>query len=260
MDEFDYMTPTGKNNKIFLARDTPFLNSDLLFVEYFDVIKSPLFILFSSAIENDALNMIFDLSEFKDKSVEELYEWYVKRKRVNLFHNLPIKEDAYVDIFQSDDDKLMEWIDEIIEGGLNNIPELCNGYELNFQYTLHHINKDRKILKRVIVYTPFYSETILKDLSTTFGDGVEYVYGDIDSVLQSEKFNITSNSTFVFADAGNVYALENANLLDYSSILIADKYGYNYNNYTDEFPKYDFLKLRKEHIFKLDFFNNIFEG
>lgn len=252
------MEKTGKNNKVFTASNTPFLNSDLLFVEYFDVLKSPFFIFLFSALDNEDLNKIFDLEEIKKFNVFELYEWYIKRKRFNVFHNLPVREEAYTEIFHSSDEELMEWIDQFSQKIIDELPVLCNGYELNFQYTLFHIRRDKKILKKIMIYTPFYSDAIYNDILNTYGEGIEYVYGDIDDVLTDPENKITKNTTFVFSDVGKIYALQNAGLLEYSSVLIADKYGYNYNNYNDELVKFDLIKLREEVLFKLDFFNNIF--
>ena len=258
MDNFDYMQPTGKNNKIFLASDTPFLNSDLLFVEYFDVLKSPYFVFLAASKDNEVLNQIFDLSEFSDMSTVELYEWYVKRKRFNVFHNLKIREEAYVNMFHSNDKEVMDWIEDLAKTSIDSIPNIVTDYELNFDHTLKHIKRDKKILKRIMIYTPFYSESIYNDIAENYGNGIEYVYGDLDDVLSDEENKITSNSTFVFSDVSKIYALKNNNLLEFSSVIIADKYGFNYNDYNDDKVKYDLIELRKEILFKLDFFDNIF--
>ena len=72
----DIMEETGKQNKIILSTEGVFMNSDALFIEYLDVIKSPFYIflkMINSPKGKEVLNQIFDLSEIDGKTDDELY-------------------------------------------------------------------------------------------------------------------------------------------------------------------------------------------
>ena len=71
-----------------------------------------------------------------------------------------------------------------------------------------------------------------------------------------EKNNISNDSTFVFSNMNHMLELEEINKLNYSTVLIADKFGYNYKE-DNETPIVDLDKLLEKNIFKFSFFNNI---
>lgn len=256
IDEYDYMTPTDSNNKVFLASDTPFLNSDLLFVEYLDVLKSPLFLLLQTLKENPFLNTIFNLEEIRNMQLDELYKWYVNRKEFDIFHNFPVFDNAYNELFNGNVDDMDEWCNTIILKELETIPSLISDeFRLNFYQTLVTAALDKNIVKDIIIYTPWYSYAIEQEVEYNFPERVTYAGGDLLETLKDPSLNIGRNSTFVFSDASKIYTLEEANLLGYSSVIIADKYGYNYNE-DGEF-KYDLSEQVKTNLFKLNFFDNL---
>ena len=100
----------------------------------------------------------------------------------------------------------------------------------------------------------FHVESIEKDIHERYGNFIQFVYGDMQEVLIENK--ITSDTTFVFSNILHILNLIQTNLLNYSSIIIADEYFYNYNDEME--PIINFEELFKDCIFKLDFFNNIY--
>ena len=81
----------------------------------------------------------------------------------------------------------------------------------------------------------------------------KYVYGDLVKVLKENE--ITSNSTFVFSDITKINSLKEAGILNLSSVIIADRYGYNYGGENE--VVIDLEKYLSEDTFKLDFFDNL---
>ena len=61
--------------------------------------------------------------------------------------------------------------------------------------------------------------------------------------------------TSIFSDAYKIFTLLDAGILDRSSVIIGDRYQYNYIN-ENEFI-IDEEKLIPDHLFKLDFFDAI---
>lgn len=258
------MEETGKKNKLFLTQEAPFLNSDGLLVEYFDVIKSPLFIFLlmikeDNAITNTVFDEVFDMSAIKEYSTEELYAWYITRKHQNVFYSIPVKDEAFENKFQNDPKKFFDWADSYTMGIIEEVPEIVSGFPLNFLSVILNLKMDPKILKRLLIYVPWESETIYEDACLLFGDTAEFVYGDFYDVLTNEEIGITNNFTFVFSDAKKIFDLHRARKLDRSSILIADRYGYNYSEENPEELRYNIDALyTNDCLFKLNFFENLF--
>ena len=241
------MNEQGK--KVFITYDSVFLNSDSLFIEYNDVIKSPFFTFLLSAQNNEDFNTLFDTTPIKGLNKMELYEWYQYRNDQSLFLSLEMQPEVK-ELFNSDD-LIKTWCNEYLYGLLDSHPELVEFDTTHiFVNTLTNIMKTTMVNK-YYVYTPIYSKSIENDLHKLFNKEIIYVHGNLVDVLKEN--NISSNSTFVFSDIKKLIDLKEANILNGSSILIADKYGYNY--------KYkelviDVNEVCNGHIFKLNFFNN----
>lgn len=250
------MKDTNKANtekKAILTYNAPFLNSDAIFIEYDDVIKCPFFIFLMSIAENEALNMIFDLSDLEGLDIDALYEWYINRKNQNIFKSLPLRKGVIKEFFGNDFDNFDSWCESVIYNSIENNEYFVDmDTEMNFASSLDLLMKS-KIVMKYFIYTPIKSEMIQKDLVKKYGDKFKYVYGDLETVLKEN--NITANSTFVFSDLTKIKVLEKIGILNYASILIADRYGYNYKD--EENLILDVESLSKSSIFKLDFFDNL---
>ena len=248
------MEETGKNNKIFISSDTIFQNSKCLLVEYDDIIKSPQFILLQYIKDNEAIKTIFDISEIEGKEIEELYEWYLLRQYKNVFLNFPVDKKTYETTFQGNKETYYHFCDELLKTQLNKIPE-CFSMDaiLNFSGILQKITWDGLLVKKVIVYCEYGFEHAKEDINSRYNKNVICATGPLDEVLK--KYQVTSDSTFVFSDAYKIFTLLDAGILDRSSVIIGDRYQYNYIN-EKEFI-IDEEKLIPDHLFKLDFFDAI---
>lgn len=242
------------STNVIRTYDNVFLNSKSLVIEYHDVIKCPFFILFLSLIKNEEFQNIFDISEFIDKSNDELFYFYITRKDENLLKNLKIKEGIFESVFKSDINKFVDWLNYFMYEEINMFKEFTDvELELNFVNVLRNLI-NTKMIKDIYIFTEKESKTIKEDIDYLFNNSAKYVYGDLkDIILEND---IPNDSTYVFSNIKNILLLDQINKLNLSSILIADKFGYNYKD-DEETPIIDLEKLFEKNTFKISFFNNI---
>jgi len=242
----------GEKNAI-LTYDSTFLNCDSMFIEYDDVIKCPFFLFLNSIKENDALNELFDLTEISGLDNDGLYEWYINRKDQNIFKSLKLQEGVLETYFNNDINMFYDWCETVPYQTIDTTKFFVEtDTELNFVEILKTLMTGT-LVPKYYVYTPKESKMIREDLIHLFNNKVIYVHGNLEDVLRENK--ITENSTFVFSDITKITALENVGILNYASVIIADKYSYNYKD--SENIVLDLTELAKRAYFKLDFFNNI---
>lgn len=254
--EPDIMEVTGKNNKVILTTEGVFLNSKVLFIEYEDVIKSPLFI-FLYYGRNGTLKDIFDFSDLEDKDFEEWYKEYLHRDYKNIFLSLDIKEDFYEENFETEEGAKAFCNDLYRTIYKDGLTETNNGW-LNFDKILSLLLQGRgktDLVERVYIWHPVESEVIKKEVEKRYGSSVKFVTGDFSEVIKENE--IPYDSTFVFSDSYHIMELEELGILDYSSIVLAEEYWYNYDE--DFEPIINIEELLQDHVFKIDFFNNITE-
>ena len=65
------MEETGKQNKVFVSSDDIFQNTECLFIEYDDVLKSPMFSLLNIIKDRESVKKIFDMTESERKKIIE---------------------------------------------------------------------------------------------------------------------------------------------------------------------------------------------
>lgn len=228
--------------KIFTGSNTIFYNSQCLFVEYHDIIKSPWFVLLSCINDNPTIGEIFDLSEIQNLDSESLYEWYIYRKDRNIYKNF----ERLKPISDNDCDTLLE-SQMRLSGELYNIDT-----ELNFVNVINTMRYHKKLIRKVIVYNETDNEFIRDDLQSMFGGFVDFVYGEFSEVLTT----IPSDSTFVFSDANKVNVMAQVNKLNLASVLVCSNYRYNYID--KDTPLINLGVLHNKFTFKIDYFDNIF--
>lgn len=242
----------GQKN-VIITYDSTFLNSDAIFIEYDDVIKSPFFIYLDSIKNNEALKTIFDLSEISDLNFDELYEWYINRKNQNIFKCLKLQDGVLEKFFNNDIEIFNKWCETVLYESIDtNEYFVKTDTELNFVDSLDMLLKVN-IVNKYYIYTPIESKFIKEDIQKRFKNKITYVYGDLKEVLKNN--NITANSTFIFSDVSKVLILDEIGLLNLSSIAIADRYGYNYKDSKNIII--DKNNISNKIVFKMDFFNNI---
>lgn len=240
-------------NRKFISYNSMFLNTDSIFIEYNDVIKSPFLLYLFLIREDEQMKTIFDLNEIESLSLEELYEWYITRPYQNILKCLKLQPGIYEQCFANTDINFDSFCDDILYNSLNNNKEIINkSVELNFSDALKKLMSGTYVNK-FYIYTPIKSESIEEDLIETFGNKITYVYGNLENVLKEN--NISNNSTFVFSDISKILALNNVGLLNLASVVIADRYFYNFNDKNE--INIDLENLSSNPLFKLNFFDNL---
>lgn len=256
-EEPDLLEVTGKNNKVFTSGFNVFMNTDVLFIEYDDVIRSPMFIFLYMLHDNKAIEKIFDLSEFEGKSFEEIYEWYVQRDDKNVIKSMELQEDALEKFFDNSEEKFDEWADAIYQNELAKTEILFKDeMYLNFDAVLRRLlgeKRDQKLVDKIYIWSPYESEFIKKDVMKRYGSSIKVVFGSLEDIIEKEQ--ISENSSYVFSDLRHINTLIKTKHFELASIMIADTYWYNYDEEFD--PVVNIDELRKKFIFKLDFFNNL---
>lgn len=240
-----------EEKKVILTSNTPFLNSQCVFVEYEDIIKCPSFVLINSLKDNETARTIFDFSILDGMDMDQVFEWYQQRKYKNVFKNIPLtdrgkkmfkapegmSEDAFLDSFLYQEYKNIEGLIE-------------TNCVLNFSQMLPRLF-DSYLVHDTYVYGEIYCDKIEQDLMDMYGGKVKYVTGDLKSVLTENK--IPCDSTFVFSNIRNIMVLDEVGKLERSSIIIADDFGYNKEG--DDLCV-DISAMAERTLFKIDFFDN----
>lgn len=246
----DIMEP---GEKAILSYDAPFLNSDNIFIEFYDVIRSPHFILLNTLKDNDIFKNIFDISCLNNMNLNETYEWYVKRKYRELLLNFPLCEGVMYKLFMDDESEYLKWCKRTSNELLTNNAYFINSNtNLNFAKAIPMLQSGN-LVKHTYIYTESYNEHVEKFILMEYGNNINYIYGDFKKVV---KENINNrNTTYVISDIMKINLIHELNLLQYSSIAVASKYGYNYTE--DNKLKIDIEKKFGNIVFKIDFFDNI---
>jgi hypothetical protein len=234
---------------VYTTYDSVFLNSDAMFIEYDDVIKSPFFNYLTIVQNTDALSSLVDTSVIRGLDDAELYEWYRYRNDQLIFLSLNLTPSAKKSL--PNDNTVREWGWKFLYNSIDIKKDLLDIDVLPFDITLRKL-METPMVKQYYVYTPIFSSAIKEELSN-YKKSITYVYGDLNDVLI--KHDIPFNSTFVFSDLKKILNLKETNKLNQSSVIVADRYGYNYK-YKDYVI--DLKNLGKGCIFKLNFFNNIY--
>jgi hypothetical protein len=242
------MEKTGKNNKVFTTYTDTFLNSQCLFIEYHDIIQSPWYVFLISAKDSELFKSLFDTFDIDNLSYDGIYEWYIHRRHINPLFDIPLNQGVFETYFNSSYDVYKDSLNKLVNEEMKNkdIVEVLGS--LSFIAVLNNLLA-MNVVRDIVIYTKENSDAIKDDINSLFNGKVKYVSGEFIEVLK----DIPRDSTYVFSDITKIKDLEEANKLDYSSILIPVEYGYNYDD-NKEFI-IDLVDIAKNHIFKLNFFN-----
>lgn len=232
--------------KPVISNSDMYLNSECLFIEYNDVLRSPLYSLLKLISKIDKLRAVLNLSIFDNYNDLELYEWYINRKHNNFYYDIPL-----TDITKQPPES---FFDEMLTKELLNIPEL---YETAPILSMSEVVKTllttgKSLIKHVIVYNNYDNPNVKKDIAVLFPRlNVEYAAGNILQVLSK----IPNNSTFVFSDIMKVQAMVDIEKINFSSILIPAGLRYNYDDKLN--LKINLEELSESFTFKYNFFKNV---
>lgn len=225
-------------NKIrFRSSNRPFQNSSCVFVEYVDIIQIPWFTLLTFLKDSTGLEGLFNFEEIRYLSPQALLNHYFNREYRNpLVEFISTPKDIIV---YEDNDQLLN--------------DLVNDTEIFFNPDLDTfltpiINNliSNALIDKLVIYYPTENEFVKADVFKKFGNKAEYVFGDIDKVLQ----NIPTDTTYIFSDVLNVLKLEELKKLNYSAIMLPVDYRYNFTDDTREKFIVDMDYLSEKYTFK----------
>lgn len=246
----DFMKKTGKNNKVILHYSDTFLNSQCLFVAYHDVIKSPWYVFILAAKDTKQFKMIYNTLDLEGLDYDGVYEWYRNRDNINPLFSIPLNEGILERFFDSSEEKYKMWANEFINQEMEISDIINNEAKLQFATVLTNLLR-ANMAKDIVIYSPHYSKAIEKDIENLYGNKVRYLNGDIKEVLSK----IPKDSTYVMSDIHFINTLIELDRLNFSSILLATRYGYNYGK--DGNLLIDIDELSKKYVFKMNYFNII---
>jgi len=228
---------------VYVGQKDIFYNSECLFVEYNDVLSIPWFFLLLQIRNDKTMNEVFDMELIKNYNIEEMVEWYIYRKHRNILKNIPLKDPNFFNGAN---------LDFVLNELMDLTPYFYGDFfDLNFVVTLQNAIIHKNIIHKIVVYSEYTNDYIEDSVKRNYPT-VSFVSGDFVEVVA----NVPNNSTFVFSDINKINILAKMDKLRYSSILVVDGYRYNYTKEDKNKIKIDIEGLMKDHIFKLDFFNN----
>lgn len=231
--------------KVFTSFNSPFTNTENLVIEYNDILRPLGFDVLRVLRESDVINQFINIEPIQNISNDELFEWYVNREEVNVFANFELNENYFKDI-----EDRYEWLEDFLYKEIDELNIMDIAIEYSLMDTLPTVSKF-DVIKKVFVYSEKYSKSIESDVKEKFGSKAKYIYGDFAKVLLEN--NISDSTTYILSDILKIDALVETNLIDYSSILLTDGYGYNFDE--DENLLIDIDGLRESKIFKIFYFD-----
>ena len=230
--------------KVFTSFNSPFTNTENLVIEYNDILRPLGFDVLRVLRESDIINQFINIEPIQNISNDELYEWYLNREEANVFANCELNENYFKDI-----EDRYEWLEDFLYKEIDELQVLEYAINYSFLETIPTIS-NFDIIKKVFIYTERYSESVERDIKENFGSKAKYIYGDFGEVLKEN--NIKDNTTYILSDIIKIEILRENDLLKFSSILLADNFGYNYDE--DDELIIDVEELATDNIFKIFYF------
>lgn len=213
-----------------------FYNSEMLFIEYMDIIKATPYYLLDVIKDSKKLSEILNLEQIKYLKDIGKVEWYINRKHQNIF-----KELCCVDIPDSELDRIFYTylgFDERLNQQAST---------LNFMSVIQHL-VSQKMVKQIGIYLP-YEDNSIERLFEDMGFNFKFLYGNFKDCLSE----VPRDTTYVFSDIEKVNTLNSEGRLELSSVMIANEY--RYNKIDKMTPKVDLVKLNNSVVFKYAIFN-----
>lgn len=218
----------------------PFSGTHALFIQYNDIIKSPMLEVMQMNRRNPKLNSLLDLSPIKYLYPYGMYEWYTNRQNWN-----PLREFDPENTI--DEQTLVNIMGTFIHSDSRYTSETRT---LPFVETLKFIVAQKYNMK-IFIYDEFENPYIKTDLDNLFPN-MEYtlVTSDIVEVLRF----VPKDATYVFSNIMLIDLLKYCDKLQLSNILVAGNYRYNYQPDNPDVMKIYLAGLRNEYAFKLRMF------
>ena len=234
-------------NAIFRTNNTSlFTNSKCVFIEYCDGVALPWLVLLSFLPKIQNIEKLFDVNQIRCLDDFGLMEWYLNRK-----HRNPLYDLCYFDVdgsLSEDQIKFVSELDDMLEEALQNPSIYDIDLTTNAVPMLQHI-LTAEFVPRIIVYHPVENQYIKESIEELFGKKAELKTGDLEDVLK----DVPDDSLYFFSNAETIPILADIGKLDYSAILVAQDYSYNWVSDNDFVV--DFDELGKGHVFKYGYFS-----
>ena len=187
------------------------LKSDIIFMDYIDIIRTPWIGVCKFILDNKDVFENFFYLENIPNTADKVKAWSVIRNNVNPLYS-----------FTKDDFDLDAMLIDI----MNDIDDLYDSDETKCDMA-HFVDAMSALptTKAVYIYTPYYDSRIEYDLHEHFRYGaIQYVYGEFFDVIQEVKPN-----TIFLNDISKVEALVTDNIeLIKGSTLLVTKHLYNF--------------------------------
>lgn len=248
--EFTFEGHKGEKFAFVSMENNLFYNSELLFIEYDDIIKSiPFAIMEVVSVYPRLIEKVCDAAVFEGFTINSLYEFYVNRKEQNIFKRF--LKDEYKSF---DDSKIDELYIPFLDI-LKTTPSILKSLpELNFSMVLHDLFKltdYNKLAKKILIWTPIYHDIYKDSINELFGNKVSYVHGNLEDVLKDQP----TDSTYVFSNINNMNIIDKMDRISMSSFIVPYEYEYNFVMKDEErVSKVDISELSSKHAMKFNYF------
>lgn len=238
-----------EEKKVFRTVNSLFYNSQCLFVEFHDVIAMPWLTMLKINLDAKAINKIFKVDGFTDYSTNALLEWYLYRKKRNVYEEIGVRETI---------NPPEDFYNGFLKLCMTECDYSIDVYKINtnlkFAETCDELNHKKSFVKKIVFYSEYEEPGISEYIKKWYKnpDHFEYRFGDLKDVLK----DIPNDSTFVFSDIEKVNTLVETGKINMSTVMIPFGLRYNYTEDDPEKLKVDIEKLSENYVFKGAFFNN----
>ena len=226
-----------------ITNDGMFLNAKCVLVEYTDIIRAP-YLMIAEMIREDPtwIGPPIVPNKILAMNTDEFVNWYLLRRNANMLIDLIPKDKLSTVNFE----QLNLLLDRLVDDMVVEMSPI-----LVFQKVIDTLLfMDGMIVGDVLFYYPYDNPYVKKDIENLFDNKkAKFVSGSLTDIITGMPID----STYVFSNMANINILLKTNHLDYSSIIMADDYGYNRlpdnSNYI-----IDLMKLNEKHPFKFNTF------
>ena len=210
----------------FRSSNSVFLNSDVLFIEYHDVLKAPWLLTLAIIDDIDEIKNLYNTELMNLINESSRGKWYTERKYRSILKSIGAKSEELTD------DDHWGYLNAVMQA----IPDVYGEQsELTMMNVLRRLppDKNHEFIKKIYIYTDVYEEAVENDLFMSNLPNHEYIYGkshhlkSFKDVL--DEYKINTNVTYILSDIDKLIVLNETNRLRFSSVILADNFSYNKN-------------------------------
>lgn len=215
-----------------------FSGTHALFVQYDDIIRSPMLNVMRMNKRNPKLATLVDLSSICYMYHYGIYEWYVNRLDWNPLRALcpDLDEETAFNVM-----KTFIASDKIYTESSVQLP---------FVEIMRFILQQKYNMK-VFIYNEFDNPFVKNDIDELFPNyRIEIITGSVREAIKK----VPNDATYVFSNMLFVDVLDELDKLKLSNIMVAGNYRYNYQLTDHRVMKIHLAKLREKCAFKLKLF------